>query len=298
MDDRADDRGSVPGNRAAPETGCAPGAILKNPITGDPILYAPERAGRPHAFGRDDAQVPCPFCPSNESLTPPTIFSVGDPWRIRVFPNKYPAVDGHEVIVESPRHGATFADVDAAEVVRVYIERYRTHAARATYVTLFKNEGERAGASIDHLHSQLMPLPFFPPRVERERAAFNRAASCPLCGKPEAKLIVHENDAFVSFAPAGSAHAYEQWIVPKRHQADIGSVTEFRDLGAILQKASGSAQKIVKPHNVLFMNFPGQWSAHWYIDVFPRMTSIAGFELATGTFIDIIDPVAAARRLR
>jgi UDPglucose--hexose-1-phosphate uridylyltransferase len=46
------------------------------------------------------------------------------------------------------------------------------------------------------------------------------------------------------------------------------------------------------------MNFPGQERAHWYIDVFPRMTSIAGFELATGTFIDIIDPAAAARRLR
>jgi len=202
------------------------------------------------------------------------------------------------VIVESPRHGATFAEVDAAEVVRVYIERYRTHAARAACVTLFKNEGERAGASIDHLHSQLMPLLFIPPRAGREVSAFSRATSCPLCAKPESNLIVHENDAFVSFAPAGSMHAYEQWIVPKRHQADIGSVTEVSALGTILQKAIGSAQKIASPHNVLFMNFPGQASAHWYIDVFPRMTSMAGFELATGTFIDIIDPAAAARRLR
>lgn len=202
------------------------------------------------------------------------------------------------MIVESPRHGARFAEVDAAEVVRVYIERYRMHAARAAYVSLFKNEGERAGASIDHLHSQLMPLSFIPLRVEHEMSAFGRATSCPLCAKPEPGLVVHENEAFVSFAPAGSMHAYEQWIVPKRHQADMRSATDISELGAILQKAIGSAQKIAATHNVLFMNFPGQTSAHWYIDVFPRMTSIAGFELATGTFIDIIDPAAAARRLR
>ena len=270
--------------------------IRKNLITGDPIRYAPERAGRPNAFGREEQ--PCPFCPSNENQTPPTIASVGNPWRIRVFPNKYPAVDGHEVIVESPQHDATFNDVDAAEVVSVYMDRYRAHARHAAYVSLFKNAGERAGASLDHLHSQLIPLPFVPPRVSHEASAFGRAASCPLCAKPDASLIVHENEAFVSFAPDGSVHSYEQWIVPKRHQPDFASLVEPRQLGTILQRAIASAQKIAPPHNVLFMNFPKQERGHWYIDVFPRMTSIVGFELATGTFIDIIDPAAAARRLR
>lgn len=201
------------------------------------------------------------------------------------------------MIVESPRHAATFADVDAAEVAAVYLQRYRTHAASAAFVSLFKNEGERGGASIDHLHSQIIPLPFVPPRAEREMSAFARATSCPLCVRPEANLIVHENEAFISFAPDGSMHSYEQWIVPKRHQPDMRSV-EVGELGAILQKAIASAQQVARPHNVLFMNFPDQASSHWYIDVFPRMTSIAGFELATGTFIDIIDPAAAARRLR
>jgi hypothetical protein len=35
-----------------------------------------------------------------------------------------------------------------------------------------------------------------------------------------------------------------------------------------------------------------------YIAVVPRLSALAGFELATGTFIDIIDPAAAARVLR
>jgi galactose-1-phosphate uridylyltransferase len=43
----------------------------------------------------------------------------------------------------------------------------------------------------------------------------------------------------------------------------------------------------------MFVNTP-----HFYVDLFPRMTTIAGLELGTGTFIEIIDPAAAAERLR
>ena len=271
--------------------------IRTNLITGDPILFAPERAGRPHAFGRDEKEIACPFCPGNESHTPPTIASVGEPWRIRVFPNKYPAAEGHEGIVESPQHGARFSDVNAAEAVEVYVERYRKHAGRAKYVSLFKNEGERAGASIDHLHSQLIPLSFIPPRVANEAAGFRRRSACPLCVRPPQELIVHENDAFVSFAPEGSNYAYQQWVIPKRHEPDIRSVDRVGAFGEILQKAIASAEKITPTYNALFMNFP-ESAGHWYVDVFPRLTTVAGFELATGTFIDIIDPVAAARRMR
>ncbi|MGZ8866887.1 MAG: hypothetical protein ACXW2P_00985, partial [Thermoanaerobaculia bacterium] len=109
-------------------------------ITGDPIVFAPERAERPNAFGDSEADV-CPFCRGNESMTPPELERIGDPWRIRVFPNKYPAVDGHEVIVESPEHGVTFDGiVNAAEVMDTYVRRYRVHAA-GSYVSIFSNEG-------------------------------------------------------------------------------------------------------------------------------------------------------------
>ena len=74
-------------------------------------------------------------------MTPPEIVRVGDPWRLRVFPNKYPAVERHEIIVESDRHDATFDSIDnAAEVISLYVDRYRAHAD-AAYVSLFKNDG-------------------------------------------------------------------------------------------------------------------------------------------------------------
>ena len=270
-------------------------AIRRNPITGDPIVFAPNRAGRPNAFGSDTPSNDCPFCPGNESETPPEITHRGDPWRVRVFPNKYPAAPGHEVIVESPRHDAQF--FEGREVVDVYIERYAAHA-QAAHVALFTNQGERGGASIDHVHSQLIPLPFIPPRVEREASAFASSESCPLCGN--AGVVVDEDDKFVWVTPEGSQYAYQQWIYPRRHQHEMSSLTdqEVESLARFLELARRATARVSASSNVLHMNFARRPAAHFYVEVFPRLTAIAGFELATGTFIDIIDPAAAARALR
>src|SRR5688572_15227581 len=127
--DDSDDHRRHPRDRSARRSGRAAGAaevmeIRKHPITGDPIVFAPQRAGRPNAFARDQ-NAACPFCPGNESETPPEITHRGNPWEVRAFPNKYPAVDGHEVIVESPDHGAQHVSNPLA--VEVYVERYQAH---------------------------------------------------------------------------------------------------------------------------------------------------------------------------
>lgn len=269
----------------------------RNIITGEPILFAPERAARPRAFG-DDSNERCPFCPGHESDTPPTIAAAGDPWRLRVFPNKYPSVDGAEVIVESPEHDATFdALPHAEEVVRMYVDRYRAHDD-AAYTAVFKNEGARAGSSIRHVHSQVMPVPFTPPRIERESAAFGSAESCPLC-TPRGEII-RESAHFVWLAPYGSSFAYQQWLVPKRHIFEMTMFTdaELADLASLLRLVSRATLTLGDSYNWSFLNFPRSPAGHAYIDLVPRLTSIAGFELGTGTFVEIIDPAAAARRLR
>jgi UDPglucose--hexose-1-phosphate uridylyltransferase len=269
--------------------------IRHNPLTGDPILFAPGRAGRPRAFDHD-ALARCPFCPGHESDTPPELTRSGDPWCVRVFPNKYPSVDGAEVIVESPRHDDTFDRLEHVEdVVRMYLERYQAHRD-AAYTAIFKNEGARGGASIPHVHSQVMPLPFTPPRIERELKSFG--GECPLCA-PEGHVI-REGEAFQWIAPAGSSFAWQQWLVPKRHVAEI---SEFRDseigeLASLLRSASRAMLNLGDSYNWMFMNFPRSPAAHCYVDLVPRLSAIAGFELGTGTFVEIIDPAAAARRLR
>ncbi len=87
-----------------------------DPITGNWTIFAPHRVQRPEEFvpQRDFVGKPieCPFCPGNESTTPPPVWvgkiseddsslNILDParvngsedsWSVRVVPNKYPAV--------------------------------------------------------------------------------------------------------------------------------------------------------------------------------------------------------------
>lgn len=271
--------------------------IPRHPITGDPILRAPARASRPRAFAGESLER-CPFCPGHESDTPPELARIGEPWTIRVVPNKYPPSPGAEVVIESPQHEATFESIaDPEQVVRVYVDRYRAHR-EAAQVALFRNEGERAGASIPHLHSQLVPLPFVPPRIERELAGFERAATCPLC--VAAGVVIRESEHFCWIVPSPSPMPWQQWIVPRRHVPDIAALraVELADLARLLQVASRATRRLAAASNWLFLNFRGSAKAHAYIEILPRVTGIAGLELGSGTFVEIIDAEAAAARLR
>ena len=266
-----------------------------NPITGERVLFAPNRAARRGAFG-GETEERCPFCAGHESDTPPEVARVGKPWRMRVFPNKYPPIEGAEVIVEAPSHIDSFADIEHAEdVVRMYVDRCRAHAD-AAFVSLFKNEGAKAGASIPHVHSQLVPLPFVPPRIERELAGF--AHGCVLCGMRE--NVIRETESFLWLAPYASAFAHQQWIVPKRHVSALTSLhdAELRELATLLPASARATRSVANAFNWMFLSFPRNAEAHFYVDVAPRAAVIAGFELNTGTFVEIIDPADAARRLR
>jgi len=273
--------------------------IRRNLITGEPVIFAPERASRPNAFAHESDA--CPFCPGHEDETPPEIARLpergAEPWRVRVFANKYPTTPQHEVIVESPHHDATFAAIEnPAEIVAMYVERYRSIDAK--HVTIFKNHGPMGGASLEHIHSQIAGTTFIPPRVERELAAF--ATRCPLC--EAVPHVIDESEHFRRIAPHGSAFAYEQWIVPRRHTPNFSAMSddETSDLGLRLRDSAASMERIATSYNWMFMNFAdsqtGVSAPHWYVQAMPRLTTIAGFELATGTFINIVDPEQACSR--
>lgn len=265
--------------------------IERNPITGEAVIIAPERGERPNLY-RNIGEA-CPFCPGNEALTPPEILRIGEPWRIRLFPNKYPATERHEVIVEASEHDASFARIaHARDVVQLYVERYHALSSTAAHVTIFKNEGLMAGASIPHLHSQVVATPFVPPRVEREIAGF--ASRCPLCSLTDASLI-EETPHYRWIAPRGSLFAYETWIVPKRHAP---AIEEPHELSDIMQRSVRTMEKIAESFNWIFMNFPLQSPAHWYLQLFPRLGVHAGFELGSASGINTVDPAAAARIYR
>jgi UDPglucose--hexose-1-phosphate uridylyltransferase len=183
----------------------------QDPLSGRWAIIGSERAGRPNEFVEQAmrySSAACPFCAGNESATPPAIvqYPSSGPWKVRVIPNKYPAVapdpapalsqrvsdrtagrarghlfpfasapgEGvHEVIVESARHVVSLTDLtpdEAALVFRSYRDRLRSLRAdgRCRYVQIFKNVGPAAGASIEHAHSQLIGMPQVPETIERE----------------------------------------------------------------------------------------------------------------------------------
>jgi UDPglucose--hexose-1-phosphate uridylyltransferase len=270
--------------------------IRRNPITGDPVLLVPERALRPHAFDGDDEEIVCPFCPGNERETPPEIWRDGYPWSIRVVPNKYPASDRHEIVVETADHAARFEDLlaeHAARVVDAWLARYRALLAHGPTV-IFKNDGPAAGASLAHAHSQILGTPFVPPRLAREAEAFARAARCPLCDVDDEPLV-RGSEHYRVIAPRGSALAYEHWIVPREHGCDVDAPHE---LASLLQSAARASRAVAPAFNWLFVTFPREPRAHWYVAVLPRLAGLAGYEAGAGGAINIVDPDEAARTLR
>jgi UDPglucose--hexose-1-phosphate uridylyltransferase len=171
-----------------------------DPLTGRWVIIASERAKRPrhHASAGHDARAPdtnCPFCVGHETMTPPEVWAQRDTnsranepgWQVRVVPNKYPAVENnghetiaksagyessnglgvHEVIIESPNHATNIGTLGLnqfANFLSAYRERMRALRAdpRWRYLILYKNQGEPAGATLEHVHSQLLALPFVP----------------------------------------------------------------------------------------------------------------------------------------
>lgn len=241
---------------------------------------APERAHRPHAFEEDPPagrRRHCPFCPGSEAETPPEIFSLRDRggpdtpgWRLRVVPNKFPAVvpdalpvsaaersdrrrigfGSHEVIIEDADHGATLSDLPAeriAELLEVVRRRFLALAdnRRIRYVCFFKNHGKAAGATLEHTHSQLVALPLEPKLVAEEiagaRRRYRRTGRCYFCELAEPDLdasrLILATPGAVSLAPYAARAPYETWIVPRRHRSHFESArgAELEAIAAALR---------------------------------------------------------------
>jgi UDPglucose--hexose-1-phosphate uridylyltransferase len=280
------------------------------------VVVATGRAGRPHQFraptppSTDVAD--CPFCPGHESMTPPEIARVGPRgdgpgWQVRVFPNLYPIVDVHEVVVLSPSHEASFAQLtdDAAiAVLLVLRDRVRAHldAGHPSSVAIVNHQRE-AGASLPHPHAQVLATDFVPPAIA---AAVARAAATPddlLRGDDEHGHPVVELAGARAWCPHASWTPYHLRITHERSRArfDRASDDEVAAVAAVLREVLARLLHVADDpaYNVIVHSAPsGVERFRWYVEVLPRLAVVAGFELATGLFVDTVDPAIAARALR
>ena len=182
-------------------------------------------------------------------------------WLVRCIPNLYPAfsppkqpqdteqifasgclgnaVGHHEVIIESPNHDEHPADATLPQLellIHAYIDRLRDLSAKpyVKYVSIFRNYGQLAGASMSHAHSQIIAMPMVPPLILEEQEASKKfyveKGKCVFCDiierETEGPRLISDGADFAVFAPYASISPMEFWIAPKKHAASILDLTD------------------------------------------------------------------------
>ena len=306
--------------------------LRRDELSGRWVLLAPGRAARPHAFSvrpsdARDAPGDCPFCPGNERETPPEVFRTGEGtpdtpgWQVRVVPNLYPFVGGedpgpgatgaHEVVIISPGHDRTLARMaedEAVMTLTVMRDRVRHHLADGrAYVQAAVNHGPAAGASIDHPHAQVIALDFVPPAVEgtleRVNAAGDDLVAAAAAGAAGRGLAVVEGPA-PAWCPEAASAPYEMRVAHRSTRARFDEATDAEI--AVVARATREALRRLDgvlghaAYNLVVHTAPPGPPGffHWYVEVRPRVAVVAGFELGTGVYVNVVAPEDAAAALR
>jgi UDPglucose--hexose-1-phosphate uridylyltransferase len=260
--------------------------LRQNFFTKEWVVIATERAKRPEQMvvKRPEKTVApfvptCPFCPGNESQTPPEVMRVpgatNSDWLVRLIPNKFAAlqrdvqpdriihrsrrtINGfgvHDVVIETPNHAQVMALMSEAEVLnvlRTYKARYSALSLdnRIAHVTIFKNHGADAGTSLEHPHSQVIATPVISwqvrQRFQEALRHYDDFGNCIFCQSIEEELhdnqrIVLVTDHFVVLELFASPAPFSTHIYPRRHIASFGDISsvELTDLALVLKTMLG-----------------------------------------------------------
>ncbi len=321
-------------------------------------IFSEERRRRPseYKFLKTSESLFDPFLPGNENCTPAEVFAFRPPdtapntpgWTVRVVPNRYPALriegkpegraqgiydcmDGlgaHEVVVETPQDKPLeeCSLEQISQVLNAWKQRILdlTKDPRFQYISIFKNQGPLAGATLHHPHSQIMALPVVPEIIERmcqnavryyqwkQRHWFRDLL---YQEEKDNKRIVYENNSFFVICPYSSRFLFETTIYPKRLCASYETCTTYEidqladamkaillRLNATLENPSYNINLLNAPLYVIRDNSPNATLVRdcwcWHIEIIPRLGPLAGFELGTGIYINTVFPEEAAHQLR
>lgn len=257
-------------------------------------------------------------------------------WLVRTIPNMYPAftppqhpedalgifstadfgyaIGYHEVVVESPVHEENPADASLQQlelVIETYIDRFKALAAKSyvKYISIFRNYGLEAGASLSHAHSQIIAAPMIPTTIQEEKQAADgyqkEHGKCAFCDIIEREVktqrLIMENEDYAVIAPYGSINPMEFWVFPKRHAPNIAALTsgEVKSLAQTLKTSLKALKDVVNdpPYNYGIHQTIDE-GYHWHLEVYPKLSTWAGFEKSTGVYINTVTPESAAEALK
>lgn len=234
--------------------------------------------------------------------------------------DKMSGIGAHEVIIESPNHLDTLATMEEGaieDVLWAFRERVQDlkRDRRFRYIIIFKNHGAAAGSSIDHSHSQIIALPIVPREVRDEvegaRAHFTAKERCVYCDiirqeTADERRLVATNADMVAVTPYAPRFPFETWVLPLRHQSMFEDTPrhECASLASLLRDLLRRMNKALRfpPYNLLIHSAPVAESVddcyHWHVEIIPKLTKVAGFEWATGFYLNPTSPEEAAEVLR
>lgn len=300
-----------------------------------------------------DAEVICPFCPGPERLTPSPIREIKEPdgaWSIRVFHDRAPVflvegredrraegmfdrmntVGAHEIVVETPQHGVTMAQLPAAQIAQalaMYRERILDlkRDIRFRYVSVYKDQVLAAATEHGHCHSQVLASPVLPQLAELEfrssRAHFLNKERCLFCDCIQQEIVeeqrvVDRNANFIAICPFASRSPYEMWVLPVQHsssfEADLADPARVLSLASFLKLCLQRAERISAVLHFVIHTAPNlqgrklteNWwrtlpdDFHWHIEINPEVDSERRYSGSEGFYFNPIPAEEAALVLR
>lgn len=299
------------------------GQLRKHYFLDSYAVIAPKRADRPDSKAPDASHHEAPTDADivNERALY-TLKNEQGEWLVKVIANKYPALTintpeaygKQEVIIETPEHNVEFSELSLSQIERIfttYIKRtlmmYSLPGIR--YVSVFKNDGAKAGASIRHAHSQIIGLPLVPPVLQTEAQAaveyantHGRSVYGDIIRWEQSKKerIVYEDAHIIAITPYASQNAYELWILPKSDTATFAALTgvERRSIATILKAACAFLDKQNLSFNFFLQDAVMHEQQRFVLKIEPRKGVWAGLELATGVHINVVSPEQAAQEYK
>ncbi len=226
----------------------------------------------------------------------------------------------HEVIIETPEHDSdlsTHSPDQLRQILRALRDRFSDlrKDRHLRYIQIFKNHGATAGASLEHPHFQLIATPVIPTVVARELEGalryYEQQGECVYCNLIKREFLdgerlIDENQDFVAFCPYSSRSPFETWILPREHRSDFDALGD-RALDSLAHLLKETFARLLgslenPPFNLILHTAPLDLEAteyyHWHLEIIPRLTIFAGFELGTGIYINPTPPETAAQFLK
>lgn len=234
------------------------------------------------------------------------------------FYNLRDSTGGHDVIIIK-KHAWQLFDLTPTVWEHLFLVAKRRYSywrrdCNTRYSMLIYNQGVRAGASIYHPHAQLMASNIIPNQITREihgsQSYFEENGTCVFCDlveheKQQHLRIIEESAEFIAFTFYAARFPFEIWVLPKKHRAHFENekAHELRLLSQMMHRVINRLDMTLKqPHlNFFIHDLPTSLEEadyyHWHIEITPRVSTYGGYELGSGTIIDVMSPEEAARYL-